>query len=180
MDAFENPDYAYIPETPEEPAAPRQPYENPYHGTGTGRKESPYANSPYEMHQQPQQEYQYRPQTEPPAKPKKVKKPRKPMGKKILAAVLALGLVAGSCIATASVMNHRFNNVVQSMVEQHANEIGDLRTQIEGLTNNRGGGITLPTDGSAMTPAQLLLAMRPHPTFEEALTEALEDLEAKL
>ena len=31
-----------------------------------------------------------------------------------------------------------------------------------------------------MTPAQLLLAMRPHPTFEEALTEALEDLEAKL
>ncbi len=31
-----------------------------------------------------------------------------------------------------------------------------------------------------MTPAQLLLAMRPHPTFEEALTEALEDLAAKL
>lgn len=31
-----------------------------------------------------------------------------------------------------------------------------------------------------MTPAQLLLAMRPHPTFEEALTEALEDLNAKL
>lgn len=31
-----------------------------------------------------------------------------------------------------------------------------------------------------MTVKQLLLAMRPHPTFEEALTEALEDLEAKL
>lgn len=31
-----------------------------------------------------------------------------------------------------------------------------------------------------MTPAELLLAMRPHPTFEEALTEALEDLAAKL
>lgn len=31
-----------------------------------------------------------------------------------------------------------------------------------------------------MTPAQLLLAMRPHPTFEEALTEALEDLQTKL
>lgn len=31
-----------------------------------------------------------------------------------------------------------------------------------------------------MTPADLLRAMRPHPTFEEALTEALEDLEAKL
>ena len=31
-----------------------------------------------------------------------------------------------------------------------------------------------------MTAEQLLLAMRPHPTFEEALSEALEDLVAKL
>ncbi len=31
-----------------------------------------------------------------------------------------------------------------------------------------------------MTVDQLLLAMRPHPTFEEALTEALTDLQAKL
>ena len=31
-----------------------------------------------------------------------------------------------------------------------------------------------------MTPRQLLLAMRPHPSFEEALTEALEDLAGKL
>ncbi len=31
-----------------------------------------------------------------------------------------------------------------------------------------------------MTVSQLLLAMRPHPTFEEALTEALADLQAKL
>ena len=31
-----------------------------------------------------------------------------------------------------------------------------------------------------MTPRQLLLAMRPHPSFEEALTEALEDLANKL
>ena len=31
-----------------------------------------------------------------------------------------------------------------------------------------------------MTPRQLLTAMRPHPTFEEALTDALTDLAAKL
>ena len=31
-----------------------------------------------------------------------------------------------------------------------------------------------------LTPRQLLLAMRPHPTFEEALSEALEDLANKL
>ncbi len=157
MDAFENPEFEVYPEQPEEaaPAAPRQPYENPYHGTGAGRKESPYANSPYETYQPPRQEYRYQPQTEPPVKPKKVKKPRKPMGKKILAAVLALVLVAGSCIATASVMNHRFNNVVQSMVEQHANEIGELRDQINRMGENHGNGVIVPSDGSAMTPAQL-------------------------
>ena len=33
---------------------------------------------------------------------------------------------------------------------------------------------------SHLTVGQLLLAMRPHPTFEEALTEALTDLAAKL
>jgi dihydrolipoamide dehydrogenase len=31
-----------------------------------------------------------------------------------------------------------------------------------------------------MTAEQLLLAMRPHPTFEEVLSEALEDLVEKL
>ena len=31
-----------------------------------------------------------------------------------------------------------------------------------------------------LTAEQLLLAMRPHPTFEEAMTEALEDLVKKL
>jgi len=160
MDAFENQEFDFKAEEAQaaseepSPAVPQQPSANPYHGTGTGRKESPYANSPYEMHHAPRQEYQYQPQTEPPVKPKKVKKPRKPMGKKILAAVLALVLIAGSCIATASVMNHRFNNVVQSMVEQHANEIGELRDQIDGLNTGR-GGVTIPTDGSAMTPAQL-------------------------
>ena len=156
MDAFENSEFECVPEPPEEavPTPPRQPCENPYHGTGTGRKESPYANSPYETYQPPRQEYHYQPQTEPPVKPKKVKKQRRPIGKKVLAAVLALVLVAGSCIATASIMNHRFNNVVQSMVEQHASEIGDLREQIDGLNTGR-GGIAVPTNGSAMTPAQL-------------------------
>ena len=157
MDAFENPEFEYIPESPEEtdPTAPQQPYEHPYHGTGTGRKESPYANSPYEAYQPPRQEYRYHPQTEPPVKPKKVKKPRKPVGKKILAVVLALVLVAGSCMATASFMTHRFNNMMEGMVQEHAEEIADLRKQIENMPTMGGSGITVPTDGTAMTPAQL-------------------------
>ena len=78
MDAFENTDFEYEPDIPEEsvPTPPQQPRDNPYHGTGTGRKESPYANSPYEMHHASRPEYQYQPQTEPPVKPNKEKKPR--------------------------------------------------------------------------------------------------------
>ena len=160
MDTFENQEFDQTPEeawaAPEEPVPqqPQQPYTNPYHGTGAGRKESPYANSPYETYQPPRQEYQYRPQTEPPVKPKKVKKPRKPMGRKVLAVILALVLVAGSCMATASFMSYRFNNMMEDMVQSHAEEIGDLRDQINGM-HTTPGGVPIPTDGSAMTPAQL-------------------------
>ena len=106
MDTFENQEFDQTPEeawaAPEEPVPQQthQPYTNPYHGTGAGRKESPYANSPYEAYQPPRQEYRYQPQTEPPVKPKKVKKPRKPMGKKILAVLLAVLLIAGSSMAS--------------------------------------------------------------------------------
>jgi len=158
MDTFENEEYQQtseeVRETAEQPV-PQQPYTNPYHGTGTGRKESPYANSPYETYQPPRQEYRYQPQTEPPVKPKKVKKPRKPMGKKILAALLAVVVIAGSCMATASFMTHRFNNMMESMVQEHAEEIGELRKQIENMPNMGSNGVTVPADGSAMTPAQL-------------------------
>lgn len=160
MDTFENQEFDPTPEkawaAAEEPVPqqPQQPYTNPCHGADAGRKESPYANSPYEMHHTPRQEYQYQPQTEPPAKPQKVKKPRKPMGRKILSVVLILVLVAGSCIATGSIMTYRFNNMMQRMVESHAEEIGELRDQIDRMTTVPGGS-ALPTDGSAMTPAQL-------------------------
>ena len=156
MDAFENTDFEYEPDIPEEsvPTPPQQPRENPYHGTGTGRKESPYANSPYEMHHASRPEYQYQPQTEPPVKPKKEKKPRKPVGKKILAAILALVLIAGSCAATSAFMSRRFNNMMEDMVQSHAEEMGKLQEQINGMSTNR-GGIVVPTDGTAMTPAQL-------------------------
>ena len=156
MDAFENTDFEYEPEIPEEPVftPPQQPAEQPYHNTGAGRKESPYANSPYEMHHTPRQEYHYQPQTEPPVKPKKVKKSRKPVSRKIFAAILALVLVAGSCIATSAFMSHRFNNTMEDMVQSHAEEMGKLQDQINGMNTNN-GGITVPTDGTAMTPAQL-------------------------
>ena len=157
MDTFENQEFDQTPEEapiPPEAPVPQQPHTSPYHGTGAGRKESPYANSPYEMHHAPRQEYYYQPQTEPPVKPKKVKKPRKPMGKKILAAVLAVALVAVSCIATGSIMTYRFNNMMRGVVESHAEVISELQDQIDRM-NTVPGGAAIPADGSAMTPAQL-------------------------
>ena len=156
MDTFENEEYLPTPEEPWEEPVPQEPYTCPYQGTGAGRKESPYANSPYETYQPPRQEYRYHPQTEAPVKPKKVKKARKPVCRKILAAVLALVLVGGSCFATASIMNRRFNNKMNDTVDSYAQQIGDLQNQINGLNNGRGSvGVVVPTDGSAMTPAQL-------------------------
>ena len=151
MDNFENTDFDEVPYQSQDQES------SSYHSAGTGQKESPYANSPYVMNQ-PQSEYQYQPQTEKPVKPKKEKKPRKPMGKKILSVVLILVLVLGSCAATSAIMNYRFNNEVESMLEQHATEIGQLREQIENLDVPHGSSTVLPTDGSAMTPAQLYTA----------------------
>ena len=100
------------PQQEPQPVVPPQP--SAYHGTGTGRKESPYANSPYVAYQQPREEYHYQPQTEPPVKPKKEKKTRKPFGKKLLAAVLAVALVAGSCCITAEVLQEHYDEKMDS------------------------------------------------------------------
>ena len=157
MDTFDHIEYDNTPEespnVPEEPAQ-QEPAAGAYHHYGAGRKESPYADSPYEMQHEPRQEYHYQPQTQPPVKPRKVKKPRKSMSKKILAAVLAVVLAAGSCIVTGSIMTSRFNNVVQSMTESHDAQIKELQEQISRM-NTAPGGVSIPTDGSAMTPAQL-------------------------
>ena len=157
MDTFDHTEFDEIPEenlnSPEEPAE-QQPIAGSYHNHGTGRKESPYANSPYEMHHAPREEYRYQPQTQRPVKPTKEKKPRKPIGKKILAAALALVLVAGSCLVTAAYMENTYNDVIEDTIERYNEKIDAMQKQIDGMTTGR-GGISVPTDGSAMTPAQL-------------------------
>ena len=155
MDTFEHEDYQQIPEEEWEEPIPQPPYTNPYHGTGAGRKESPYANSPYEAYQPPRQEYQYKPQTEPPVKPRKVQKPRKPMGKKILAAVLAVVLVTGSCFATAAIVSEYWEDREEALTDHFDHQLQELQKQIDSLPAAGGSGVSVPHDGSAMTPAQL-------------------------
>ena len=106
----------------QEPAsAPSEPVaEQPYSNAGVGRKESPFANSPYVMEHQPQYNAG-RYYTEPPKKAKKVKKEkkqRKPMGKVIkgaIAAVLALVLVGGTCAASVAVTNNAYEQKLEEL-----------------------------------------------------------------
>ena len=169
MEPFDNQDFQAenppSPPAPEESAAPHQPYDYPppyhqpgtYHGTGSGRKESPYANSPYVMNQQQNtyQEYRYQPQTQPPQKPKKEKKARKPVWKGILAAVLALVLVAGSCGLTAFFVNAHWEERTEDTMEMLTDKIEALEAQIGSTGSIADRVVPIPTDGSAMTPSQL-------------------------
>ena len=172
MNEFEN--NQFVPDQePQQPAynPPPQEYSqqqsNPsaYHGTGTGRKESPYANSPYVMnhppqtdnsgyaYQQPRQEssYQYQPQCEPP----KPKKQHKGLGRKILAAVLAVVLVAGSCGITAALVNSRWETKTQNMSNEFHSAIADLQQQINtGVSQFPIPGNTV-VSGDLMSPSQV-------------------------
>ncbi len=142
MDTYDNNEMNQEPVQPQ--AAPEAP-SAPYSGAGTGRKESPYANSPYMAYEQPQQQY---------APPKSKKQHKSGNAKKVIAIVLVVALVGGLIGAGAYVLN-------QQALEQQR-----LRAQIETLQqqlDGRGNGIaapgssgpSIPVDGSAMTPAQL-------------------------
>ena len=154
------PEEAAAPQDTSQPEAP-QSEPNAYRGTGTGRKESPYANSPYVMDHQAQQEnqysyrpqYQYQPQTEPPKKPR-AKKPKGKFWKRTVAAVLAVALVAGSCLITAACVNHYWENRTQQLMKQTNSKIEDLQEQIDGLSTAAGGySASLPLqDGESLTP----------------------------
>ncbi|MBQ2855037.1 MAG: trypsin-like peptidase domain-containing protein [Oscillospiraceae bacterium] len=152
-------------ETPvQQEVPPQQPYggqASSYHGAGAGRKESPYAKSPYVMNHQPRQEsrwqqpepqaaYQYPPQYEAPKAPK-VKKQHKGLGKKILAAVLALVVVAGSCGITALLVNNRWEARAENMSNEFHSAIADLQQQI-----NNGKVNTVPIPGSTAVTGDLL------------------------
>ena len=130
-----------------------------YRGTGTGRKESPYASSPYVMNHQPQPEYRYQPQTQPPEKPKapKVKKQRKPIWKGLLAGVLTVALVAGSCAVTAGLVNEYWEERNVDTVEQFNRQIGDLQSQIDELSRQTTGASVSgsPAGIDGLTPSQV-------------------------
>ncbi len=157
MDTFDHIEFDDTPEEnlnqQEEPVV-REPVSGVYHSHGTGRKESPYADSPYEMHHTPREEYRYQPQHQRPVKPTKEKKPRKGIRRGVLTAVLAVIMVAASCLATASYMEDVYEDVLEDTAQRYDQQLKDMQQQIDSLNAGR-GSVSVPTDGSAMTPAQL-------------------------
>ena len=152
MESFENNEFenepAVSPEPPAEPARDSAD-DGVYHTAGTGRRESPYADSPYEMNHHAQGSYRAAP-TPPVYPPHPAKKPHKPLWKPIVACLLAVALVAGGCGITAAMVNQRWETREQALTEK----IDILQKQIENTTAS-GKGTLVPADGSAMTPSQL-------------------------
>ena len=136
-------------EIPADPQSTPQPEAAPYHGSGTGRKESPYADSPYVMH--------HTPRNEPPHQNpvKATKQPKKASGfwKKALAAVLVVALVAGSCAFTASVINNRWETRMYETEKQFDAKLQDLQKQISNASAKAAAGAVRP--GEVMTPSQV-------------------------
>ena len=125
----------------EQPVQETPVTQQPYHGAGTGRKESPFANSPYMMnHPQPEsadyrQQYTYVPPV-PPQKPKKEKKSGRRVWKTILSGVLTIALVAGSCGVTAALVNEHWEEETEDMIASFEKRMDELEAQINSGTNS--------------------------------------------
>ena len=152
MDQFEEQNFSEEYEYNEPSAEPEpQPVnETPYRGNGAGRKESPFADSPYVMNHPSQEEEARRPR-----KPKK-KKRSSGAGRKILAAILSLSVVAGSCGVTALMLNAHWTKRTNAMKKEFAQQIQALQGQIaENVADgNVVIGSAVSVEGS-LTPSQV-------------------------
>ena len=171
MDQYENdqlrPEQEYQPQTEpqQQPWQDPRPASQPYSGAGVGRKESPFADSPYEMNRRPNPStYNFGstyvppiPPQQPPVKPKKERKEGGKAWKTVLCAVLVAALVAGSCGITAAMVNSRWEkrtDEIVAQVEVQRVQMDDLRRQIAAAANGHSVSGT-PANGEGLTPGQV-------------------------
>ena len=152
MEPFENEENVYEQEQPQEPEVPAQPQSSAYHAAGTGRKESPYASSPYVMND-PEPEYRYRHQYEKPPRPPKQPRTMKKWHKVTLGIFGAAALVLGTFFATNAWWEKASRQMVEDVLEVYDQRFNDMQAQMDRLPS--GSTIGLPASGDAMTPAQL-------------------------
>ena len=142
---------------------PNQQPAQPYSGAGVGRKESPFADSPYVMnhHNGAAGGYQYQNTYVPPQEPPR-KKPRKKNGgkvwKTVLASVLVVALVACGCGITAWMVNDIWTARTMRMTESFNEQIAGLQEQINAASNAATGNSVSGSPvavGGGLTPSQV-------------------------
>ena len=122
-------------ETQPEPAEEAAAEPTVYRGMGTGRKESPFADSPYVLHRSPEEPAQpYIRVPKPEEASEKPKKGKKGIGRRILAAAGALVILLGCCGGTAYLVNNRWEQRLDQVQEKFADQLQDLQNQVNKLT----------------------------------------------
>ena len=134
VEAIEEPAEAAEEPSVEEPVA-RKEASGVYRGRGAGRKESPFADSPYVIRHKPadpEAPVFSEPMPEPPVQ--KRKKQKKGFGKKLIACVAALAILAGGCGLTAHLVNRRWEQRFDDLQRDFGNQLQSVQLQVEKLT----------------------------------------------
>ena len=160
MENYENTPF----ETESSQPVPQPPVnaDGSYRNAGAGHRESPFANSPYEMPHQPRKEFTgYTPgyiggslHTE----PKKPKAPKKQGSflRSTISLVLVVALIAGGCMITAYTVNQKWEQQSQRTMDQMNRQISDLQKQIDTMSQNTGTSVSgSAPSGSGLTPGQV-------------------------
>ena len=165
MEPYENTDYESEAPRNEPPvqantsAGPEQaaPGDYAYRGAGAGRRESPYANSPYAGYQPPRQDaYQYTPQyTAPPRQ----KKHMSPVWKRVLASALVLALMISSCAITAAVVNSRWEQETEALESSFSQRMDTLEAQLQDARKQSAAiSGSIAASGGGLSPSQVYAA----------------------
>lgn len=125
-----------------------------YHDAGTGRKESPFADSPY-INQNSQ--YSQPPYADYVQKKAKNKEKNGGAGKRVLCALLTVLLVLGSCGATAYFLNGYWEQKLALQKDAFQNKLTAMQEQIDSvkLPVGAGSGDTTAPQTGLMTPGQV-------------------------
>ena len=153
MNEFENTNFEDT--NPEEKQAEpvireERPDPQPYQGAGAGRKESPFADSPYVTYEPEIRDGYTAPTT--------VKKNRGTgKGWKItIAAVLAAAVLGGSVAGTAAVVNSGWEKKMDQMEDRFTQEIQSLQDELDGIDVTGGNSVSgSPLFSDWLTPSQV-------------------------
>lgn len=157
------------PEVPSWEPSPEEAVQGAYRGTGAGKKESPFADSPYYMEYQPQADTTRESEVPPQANaynhyeaPRKAKKPRQKKagsqrrGSLIAAALVCaiLGGVGGGAL-TAHLTNSKWEASTSELQSSFQAQIAELQNNRNQTTNSQqpGNDVKPVSNGNVLSPA---------------------------